>query len=273
MNELSRSLIAAAREGLAPDAAVAARVRAKVAATVGATAATGSAAAISVKGGSTTLLLKLGAALVAIGVVTGLVISQRDRKPPEAPRAPIAAPADDVRSDDVRVVAPADLSNPSNPAQPSDPSRQSPAKHPAGSSQQHGAPAAAPASDDATAPDEPTQTTDLTGETAATGSRRGSRTPGADDEDGVSLAREVELIDLATVSLHKRAPHAALEAIKAYERETRGRGQLAQEAAAIEIEARCNMNLDATKQIERFDQKYPESAQRERIQTACFSNK
>jgi hypothetical protein len=73
------------------------------------------------------------------------------------------------------------------------------------------------------------------------------------------------------VSLRKKAPLAAIEAIRVFERETFGHGQMAEEAAAIEIEARCVLREDITAALVRFDREWPESAQRDRIQTACFS--
>jgi len=254
MTELSRSLIAAAREGLAPDAAVAARVRAKVAAAVGATAATGAVAAIPAKVGSSSLLLKLGAALIAVGVVATVVVVASPDRAGESPRLDVTPrESDDVRTE-VRVVAPADPATLRATTPPSDePHALQTSPHAIAAVE---ATAAAVDKSTASAPQAPGRSRAHAHEST---------------EEGASLAREVELIDLAMVSLRKRAPHAALEAIKAYERETHGRGQMAEDAAAIAIEARCNMNLDATAAIERFDARWPESAQRERIQTACFA--
>jgi hypothetical protein len=263
MTELSRSLIAAARQGLAPDAAVAARVRAKVAAAVGVGAATGSVAAIPTAkaAGSSAALLKLGAALLVIGVVATALVLTRPAHTPEAPRIAVTPRnTDDLRSED-RVVASAPVTERALAVRPG--THESHALAPATPVE-----AAGGAEPSAVEPDQPAQEETESADAAAKRTKRG-----ADEElaEGVSLSREVELIDLAMVSLRKRAPHAALEAIKAYDRETHGRGQMAEDAAAIEIEARCNMNLDATTQIERFDTKWPESAQRERIQTACFA--
>jgi len=267
MTELSRSLIAAARQGLAPDAAVAARVRAKVAAAVGVGAATGSVAAIPTAkaAGSSAALLKLGAALLVIGIVSTALVLTRPNRTPEAPRIAVAPRnADDLRTE-VRVVAPAPVTEHALAVRPETHGSHAiaPASPPAGAGAGDGAEPST-AQPDQTAPEAATESTDA----AAKRAKRGT-----DEEvgEGVSLAREVELIDLAMVSLKKRAPHAALEAIKAYDRVTLGRGQMAEDAAAIEIEARCNLDLDVTEKIERFDRKWPESAQRERIQTACFA--
>jgi hypothetical protein len=260
MTELTRSLIAAAREGLAPDAAVAARVRAKVAAAVGAStaAATGSAAAIKAAGSASTLV-KLAAALVAVGTITAAAVVAQSERTPDAPRLSVTPTAsDDEVRDDIRVVAPSERLSEHSLARMIETSAPIAAAH-AGET-----PTTATA--EATAAD--VATADLA---AASPHSRAAAATEADEPEGASLAREVELIDLAMVSLRKRAPHAALEAIKAYHRVTHGRGQMAEDAAAIEIEARCNMDLDATEHIERFDRKWPESAQRERIQTACFA--
>jgi hypothetical protein len=247
MTELTRSLIAAAREGLAPDAAVAARVRAKVAAAVGAStaAATGSVAAVAAAGSASTLT-KLGAVLLAIGTFTTVaVVVATPSRTPDAPRVVITTPSesDDVR-DDIRVVTRSERMSEHSLARLVESTAPAPIAHATEAVSEH-----------------------ATAETVGA-----PRAAAADEEpEGVSLAREVELIDLAMDSLRKRAPHAALEAIKAYHRVTHGRGQMAEDAAAIEIEARCNSDLDATAWIERFDAKWPESAQRERIQTACFA--
>jgi hypothetical protein len=46
---------------------------------------------------------------------------------------------------------------------------------------------------------------------------------------------------------------------------------MAEEAAAIEIEARCTLREDVISALADFDRKRPESEQRERIQTTCFA--
>jgi hypothetical protein len=265
MTELTRSLIAAAREGLAPDAAVAARVRAKVAAAVGASAAaTGSVAAVSAAGSASTLT-KLGAVLVAIGAfTTGAVVATSDRSP-EVPRLAVTPSAADEVRDDIRVVAPSERFSEGALArmvESSSPHAEASPPH---------AEASPPPRE--SAPHVIAHTEPHADHVSAEAARPARVAEPTDEPEGASLAREVELIDLAMVSLRKRAPHAALEAIKAYHRVTHGRGQMAEDAAAIEIEARCNMDLDATALIARFDLKWPESAQRERIQTACFAKR
>ena len=85
----------------------------------------------------------------------------------------------------------------------------------------------------------------------------------------ISLAREVELIDRAMSSL--RAGHAddALTAIALYHRETADRGQLLEDASAIDIEASCTLHLDVSTKLAAFDRAWPSSAQRSRLTTAC----
>jgi hypothetical protein len=84
-----------------------------------------------------------------------------------------------------------------------------------------------------------------------------------------SLAREVELIDLAMVALRKQTPAAALAAITTFDKETRGRGQMAEDAAAIALEAHCRLGHDVSAKLAAFDASYPSSAQRSRIRDAC----
>ncbi len=71
MTDLSRNLLAAAREGLTPDAAVAARVRARVAAAVGATAVVAPAAKATAK----VTAFKVGGAMLIVGIVTAALIA------------------------------------------------------------------------------------------------------------------------------------------------------------------------------------------------------
>ena len=85
----------------------------------------------------------------------------------------------------------------------------------------------------------------------------------------VSLAREVELVDDAMASLRAGDPTAALAAVAAFHRETGDRGQLNEEATAIEIEASCKLHLDVKTKLAAFDRTWPSSAQRARLTAAC----
>ncbi|NVB83969.1 MAG: hypothetical protein HOV81_36675, partial [Kofleriaceae bacterium] len=247
MTDLSRSLLAAAREGLTPDAAVAARVRAKVAASiaagagaVGATTAASSATAATpaivpaaASAGSKSLLLKLGALLLVGGAVTATVLATRERAS-DAPRLSMSSPleVDEPRTVD-RSVARDD--NPRVTFEPAGSRARAPHRSIDPAAIEIDVP-----------PPEPTA-------------------------EPVSLSREVELIDLAMASLRKHAPAAALAAIRTYERETLGQGQMAEEAAAIAIEARCGLHQDVTDELAAFDLAWPSSAQRSRVVTTCFA--
>ena len=84
-----------------------------------------------------------------------------------------------------------------------------------------------------------------------------------------SLAREVELIDRAMSAL--RAGHGAdaLRAIALYHHESADRGQLLEDASAIDIEASCTLHLDVSTKLAAFDATWPSSAQRSRLTNAC----
>jgi hypothetical protein len=85
-----------------------------------------------------------------------------------------------------------------------------------------------------------------------------------------SLAREVELVDQASQALH-RGDHAGVAAaVRSYEVETMGHGQLAEDAAAIALESICVSNDPAAPQkLASFAQRWPHSAQHTRLVTVC----
>jgi len=84
------------------------------------------------------------------------------------------------------------------------------------------------------------------------------------------LAREIELVDLANAALHRGDALAVLETIQIYDIETAGEGQLAEDAAAIEVESRCRArDAAAGDRLATFDRKWPRSAQRGRLTAAC----
>lgn len=88
-------------------------------------------------------------------------------------------------------------------------------------------------------------------------------------EHHADLAREVALIDAAMTAL-KGDPAQALATIQIYDTETAGHGQLAEDAAAIAIEARCALHApDAAARLAGFDVRWPTSAQRARLTEAC----
>jgi hypothetical protein len=84
------------------------------------------------------------------------------------------------------------------------------------------------------------------------------------------LSREVELLDQAMAGLRRGDTAAALDAIRHYDIETAGRGQLAEDAAAITVEALCQRGDPASgAMLEAFDRRWPHSAQRARLLGAC----
>lgn len=85
----------------------------------------------------------------------------------------------------------------------------------------------------------------------------------------ISLAREVELIDRAMTSLRAGHAEAALVSIALYHRETADRGQLLEDASAIDIEASCALHQDVSTKLAAFDRAWPSSAQRSRLSTVC----
>ena len=87
---------------------------------------------------------------------------------------------------------------------------------------------------------------------------------------GVELAREVELVDAAMAALRRGDATAALASVRMHRAETADRGQLAEDAAAIEIEALCRLrDRRVAAKLEAFDARWPESAQRSRLSTNC----
>ena len=210
LSDLSRNLLAAARDGMSPDAAAAERVRARVAAAVGAPVAAGIVATPAKATAAIALPVKLGLIAVVIGAAAATVLFVRGGDDTRAPQLSTrGAEVDEVRSHHA-VAAP----EPEAPAATATPAR----------------PAPAPVT---------------------------------------TLAREVELIDRAMIALRRGAAVIALDAIAVYDRETRGRGQMAEDAAAIAIEAHCALGDDVRGKLEAFEHAYPSSAQRARITETC----
>ncbi|GEM_PF-2183217 len=92
------------------------------------------------------------------------------------------------------------------------------------------------------------------------------------DVEPADLSREVELIDRAMKALASNDAPRALATIKLHVAETRGKGQLAEDAAAIEIEALCRLHsstVTITAKLDAFDARFPRSAQRSRLTTHC----
>ena len=101
-----------------------------------------------------------------------------------------------------------------------------------------------------------------------------AREPAAGARPPIELSREVELVDSAMAALAAKNATESLSIIATYVEETGGAGQLAEDAAAVEVEARCSLDVtDAKRALAAFDARYPQSAQRARIVTACASTR
>jgi hypothetical protein len=113
-------------------------------------------------------------------------------------------------------------------------------------------------------------------EQPATGNRRpatGNRTPRTHTNAGASggsLAAEVALVDDAMAALRRDDPRAALAAADDHVARFGRRGQLAEEAAAIRVEALCRLGDSRwSAAFDAFDAQFPGSAQRPRLTAAC----
>jgi hypothetical protein len=85
-----------------------------------------------------------------------------------------------------------------------------------------------------------------------------------------SLARETELVDAASRALAQGQLDVALAAIARYKDETAGHGQLAEDASAIEIEARCKLgDARAADALAAFEARWPRSLEHTRLVAAC----
>lgn len=85
-----------------------------------------------------------------------------------------------------------------------------------------------------------------------------------------SLARETELVDVALTAMSSGRPADALAAIERYDAETAGRGQLAEDAAAIAVEALCRLGDGrATEMLADFTARWPRSRERARLEARC----
>ena len=240
LGSAARSLLDAAREGLGPDAAAVGRVRAKVAASAGA------GAAIAIKVG-------LVGVVVALAIGAGLY-SSRDHAA-QTPAIDLPNTRNETSPPVVRPSAAIDtpqraalLRSPARPGFAIDtPQRAALLRSPA-------RPGFAIA--------EPTPI-EMAPQSA-------QRTRPAVHAEGVDLAREVELIDLAMAAMNSGDAAGALATVHTHARETRGAGQLAEDAAAIEVEALCRLHDPSfAAKLDGFDANFPRSAQRSRLTTVC----
>ncbi len=233
MTDLSRVLLSAARDGLTPDAATMARVRAKVAAAAGiapngvASPPPSPVATLPALPARRVVRVAIAVA-IAVAVVASVTLVSVVSTRSDVAREPIEIA---VRHGDREVIVPRTTLT-------------SPAADPA-------VPALGSIGIATTvAPPAP------------------ARMPARMIEPP-TLAREVELVDRAMVHLRRGDPDAALADLAIYRRETRGHGQLAEDAAAVDIEARCVLRRDVTGILAAFDRAWPTSAQRARLAAAC----
>jgi hypothetical protein len=85
-----------------------------------------------------------------------------------------------------------------------------------------------------------------------------------------SLARETELVDLATQAMRANDLSTLRTTIAVYATETGGAGQLAEDIDAIEVEALCRANdPTAPQRLDAFDARWPRAGQRHRLTDAC----
>lgn len=85
-----------------------------------------------------------------------------------------------------------------------------------------------------------------------------------------TLARETELVELASHALRAGDLDAVHAAIATYSKETGGAGQLAEDIGAIEVEALCRANdPNASTKLADFAARWPHAGQRRRLDTAC----
>lgn len=244
----ARALLDAARAHLTPDAAALHRVRTKVA------AATGTAAAA----GGTALALKLAAVVSAAAIVAGGAALALHDAP--AARPPTLALASAPPAGDLAVPR---SSTPSH-ASPSQVARaSSPPSAPPSQITHVSSPPSAPPSAPPSPPPPAATRPSLSSRSAAPSS--------APHAAGPDLAREVALVDAADAALRRGDARAALASVRLHRAETANRGQLAEDIAAIEIEALCRLGdrVRVEAKLAAFDTRWPSSAQRSRLTTTC----
>lgn len=250
----SRALLEAARAGMSPDAAAVRRMRAKLGvATGGAVGAVGAKLAIA--------KLVLGVVGVSAVVGGGWYVA-RDPDParsamvaPLSSAAAVAPPAASPVAPVVRAALPGAAAAPSDeelitiePHEPPESRERIAVRRPvepapARSSSRRGAVRVSPSPAPRAAPEAPAS---------------------------LDLAQEVALVDQAMAALRRGDTQGALVAVHRHAMETAGRGQLAEDAAAIEIEALCRgRDASAGAKLAAFDARFPRSAQRTRLAAQC----
>ena len=268
----AKALIEAARPALGPDVAAIARMRAAVDVAAGATAAAASTTigASGAKAVATTSALGVGKiivlSLVAIATTGALIVGgMKLRSSPRGVSLATSAPTEVAAN----VVAVAPIA--SAPAvalnKPAASSNEPPAPAPAPAPApivvaQRGAPAIA----NHRAATNEHAAASVAPEPQASASPVVVAPPEA---ASLPLAREVELLDNATVALRNGSTTLALGMIDKYEHATSGHGQLAEDAAAIKVEALCTTHDTTT--VTAIELRFPHIAQRTRVRAACGS--
>jgi hypothetical protein len=281
LGPVARALVDAARDGMAPDADAVARVRARVAAvmavgavgTAGAIAsssanasavaattattatvggATGAATAIAATGsvvGAKVVAVVLAAAIAASAGTAAIVVRARTASSAAASSAAASSAARSIAAASgaapLATEALAASPPPAPPTPPPPPARVPPAH--VAQTPRH-ASASIAIAPRVTAP---------VSITAAPPAR-------------MTLAREVELVEGASTALLAGRTDDALALLATYERETAGKGQLAEEAAATELDALCTTHDPrAAARWSAFVQRWPSSAERTRLAAIC----
>ncbi|MBA2540862.1 MAG: hypothetical protein H0V17_14580 [Deltaproteobacteria bacterium] len=235
MNPNTRALLDAAR-GTGPDAAAIARMRGKIGAAIAPAATTGSTAAIST-GFTTTKLALLALAIVA---ATGAGVIATHTRAPAATDRIATLPAEDPPSHSLRTVREA------------------------------APPRVTAAADTPVATRAVAEAPVLVRDVAAVAETPAVPVRVVAPNRGIDLAREVELVDRAMTALRGGDAANALAAVRLHATETSRRGQLAEDAAAIEIEALCTLRDPAfAPRLAVFDAQWPASAQRARLTKTC----
>jgi hypothetical protein len=258
LSPAARALLASARDGMSPDAAAIRRMRGKIDAAVGATVGDSALAVKSTTVGGTVLALKVGLKVALIGLV-GLAVgsavhTQRDRVT-RADRV-IVAPQIELSSLQAETLTPVVRGAPAMIDMALAPTRR-----------------ARPHASTVTAIVVPSRASPRPIAIARPSAAAPAPEPAGAKVPEVprtivraNLAREVELIDLAMSALRRRDTAQALAAIHTHATETAGAGQLAEDAAAIEIEALCRLRDETvTAKLATFDARFPRSAQRSRL--------
>jgi hypothetical protein len=247
----ARALLDAARQGMSPDAAAIHRVRAKVGI---ATAGAGAGAALG---------LPLGIVAVVVVVVAAVgagVFATRGTTAAVAPRVELASPSEAPQQ--------AAMHEPAAPAISDDDLITM--EPPRAATRPHVEPATVTRAALATIPPVPPHPESHGRSGIAEGGAGAGVTGEPERPRAIDLAREVELLDVAMAALRRGDAGGALRAVQRHAAETAGKGQLAEDAAAIEIEALCHLHDPTTSaKLEAFDARFPRSAQRSRLDNQC----